>query len=1318
MHLDDLETKRWARDALADQAQDDDDDAASERLRRAADALANEAAQELCENEAACLAGKPRARGDDAEALSTLDKAFTATKHFRMLSGACKTRLADALASNLSVLNAAIDAACHDARDDEESGSDIRTLRDALRVHVALIVRVVEDVAAVGPTSGNDGAPSHRRKGRGGKASGAPAGGAWCWTATLDKLLRPLACTAGLDLAAVCSCQATGAASAGGDGLGLVMAEDLTKALTRAALRVLNTPAALAASGQAQTLRESLLRLVALAAVACGRHYAARQGPVAAVAPAAPAGGEGEGGEGGEGEEEEAAPEGAAAAWAALESLVPALVDAVNKSEAAVPVVADAAQYAWQAMQSDALARALLNEIARVDPRAYRQQQQSDAQGVKNVATFLVCMAERVPASVAASLSVIVPHLGGEAYSMRSGVVAAIARVLVHYQSEAGSDGPSAVDCARGRAFLKSKQHFLSVLTERILDVSAFTRSKTLQTWAYLCERKAVPMGYWNHIAGMAVGRLEDKAALVRKSALHLLATMLQYNPFAPSLPVAKFETSLQEYRDKLDAAAAAADKARGGEDGAAGDGADVDADEEAEEEEDPALSQLRALVASLDAAVQFCRHLSGSLTTVAQLLASSSVTDVNEAISYIVLLCQFSVDKASGAARKILPLIFSNEQTVKDGVIDGFAQLYAREETDATAVTLSKLVVTLNVGELTSLAPIFSSLWSKGIVHGALVDELLHLLKSPNTDVRIKQGALHLCSLVAAVDPEVVVDNIGTIVAVGFGPDARRNPYIARAACCALMESAKARPVETRAALGPRHAVFGHLVRLVSGRDGAVPLALWYSVAEACIACLYALHPQPELVLSVTLQSMAKALTDSKNNETTTDDVEYGLRHVSSVAAARFFFATGQVALKHLVHLEGLGSAVRQRQSESHGGKGKAEGGADAADIGEEVGASAAVAADAALDALLEDAEREMSRGQHIIALAAPLLTAVCKDARMLMADANLRAAAVLCLTKLMCLDANFCEANLPLLFSMLSNRAGMESEIRSNVVIALGDLVYRWPNTLEPWTRHVYSALEDPDAKVRKHALMVLSHLILNDMLKVKGHVSTIAKLLLDPTPRIASLAELFFHELSRKTATTVYNLVPDILSNLSRDASVDREGFRHIMTHVLAFIQRDRQTDSLVDKLCARFDACGDTGASLNRCIAFCLASLNVTERGLKHLCENFKTYKFVFEDDEVVQSFHALLAKAKKLVTNRQSIHSLTKQLGAMITEEVGAAAEEGEENGEENGEEGEGNDENVGDEGGRQAQGKRLSDAAPPPHEGRALRSLANNEAAS
>ena len=46
-----------------------------------------------------------------------------------------------------------------------------------------------------------------------------------------------------------------------------------------------------------------------------------------------------------------------------------------------------------------------------------------------------------------------------------------------------------------------------------------------------------------------------------------------------------------------------------------------------------------------------------------------------------------------------------------------------------------------------------------------------------------------------------------------------------------------------------------------------------------------------------------------------------------------------------------------------------------------------------------------------------------------------------------------------------------------------------------------------------------MVLTHLILNDMMKVKGHIARLALCLQDDDPRIAALAQLFFHELSRK-------------------------------------------------------------------------------------------------------------------------------------------------------------------------------------------------------
>ena len=39
------------------------------------------------------------------------------------------------------------------------------------------------------------------------------------------------------------------------------------------------------------------------------------------------------------------------------------------------------------------------------------------------------------------------------------------------------------------------------------------------------------------------------------------------------------------------------------------------------------------------------------------------------------------------------------------------------------------------------------------------------------------------------------------------------------------------------------------------------------------------------------------------------------------------------------------------------------------------------------------------------------------------------------------------------------------VEAPVRSNLVIAVGDLAFRFPNILEPWTPHIYRQLSDPD-------------------------------------------------------------------------------------------------------------------------------------------------------------------------------------------------------------------------------------------------------------
>ena len=52
-----------------------------------------------------------------------------------------------------------------------------------------------------------------------------------------------------------------------------------------------------------------------------------------------------------------------------------------------------------------------------------------------------------------------------------------------------------------------------------------------------------------------------------------------------------------------------------------------------------------------------------------------------------------------------------------------------------------------------------------------------------------------------------------------------------------------------------------------------------------------------------------------------------------------------------------------------------------------------------------------------------------------------------------------------------------------------------------------------------MRKNTIVVLTHLILNDMVKVKGQISELALSLEDAEHGIADLARLFFLELSKK-------------------------------------------------------------------------------------------------------------------------------------------------------------------------------------------------------
>jgi non-SMC mitotic condensation complex subunit 1 len=63
-------------------------------------------------------------------------------------------------------------------------------------------------------------------------------------------------------------------------------------------------------------------------------------------------------------------------------------------------------------------------------------------------------------------------------------------------------------------------------------------------------------------------------------------------------------------------------------------------------------------------------------------------------------------------------------------------------------------------------------------------------------------------------------------------------------------------------------------------------------------------------------------------------------------------------------------------------------------------------------------------------------------------------------------------------------------------------------------------------------------------------------------------------FTHAVRRTGNNPIYNLLPDVLSCLSRNETVTKPQFRAIMRYLLAFISKDKQSESLVDKLSNRF------------------------------------------------------------------------------------------------------------------------------------------------
>ncbi|CAL5085224.1 unnamed protein product [Urochloa decumbens] len=911
----------------------------------------------------------------------------------------------------------------------------------------------------------------------------------------------------------------------------------------------------------------------------------------------------------------------------------------IHKFDFTVAHLAETAASAEKKFGDGSLAISLVREIGRTDPKDYAR----DSVGADNVGRFLVELADRLPKLMSTNIGVLIPHFGGDSYKIRNALVGVLGKLAAKAFKDVEGDN---------NARLRSKQAMLDILIEHCRDVSAYTRSRVLQVWAELCEENSISIGLWNEVASVASGRLEDKSAIVRKSALQLLITMLQHNPFGPRLRTSTFEATLEKYKEKLegmdppnpDQDELVNDSSLGevvmGQPDSVSDSCVANSqdqnDPDATTVEITNLEQIRALVASLEAGLRFSKCITSLMPTLVQLLASSSATDVENTILLLMRCRQFQIEGSEAALRKMLPLVFSQDKSIYEAVESAFITIYTRRSPTETAKSLLNLAIDCSIGDLAALESLVSSLVAKGEISSSTVSALWDYFCFNISGVRPVQsrGALSILCMAAKSSPSILGTHLQDIIDIGFGRWAKEEPLLARTACLALQRLSE----EDRSKLiNTNGRVFAALQGLIT--SFSLPEKIWYGAAEKAISTIYTLHPAPEIFATeIAKKSLSSVFSVLRTEDVSNGDESQNDASPSSLSPSklgRFLFVISHIALNHLVYIE---TSVRKIQKQKRKNEQpvtedpQLDGSrsSEAQGINAELGLGATI--DIAIESLAERAEKEIvccSSEKNLIGYCGPFLSKLCRNLNLLQKFPELQASAMLALCKLMIIDAEFCEANLQILFTVAESAP---SEIvRSNCTIALGDLAVRFPNLLEPWTEYIYARLRDPSTSVRKNAVLVISHLILNDMMKVKGYINEMAVRIEDEDERISSLAKLFFHELSKKGSNPIYNLLPDILGRLCNQHLKD-ETFCNIMQFLISSIKKDKQMEALVDKLCNRFAGVNDVRQW--EYISYCLSQLTFTEKGLKKLIDNFKMFEHALSEDSVMNHFRSVISKCKK------------------------------------------------------------------------------------
>ncbi|KAL9480268.1 hypothetical protein ACSS6W_005054 [Trichoderma asperelloides] len=833
----------------------------------------------------------------------------------------------------------------------------------------------------------------------------------------------------------------------------------------------------------------------------------------------------------------------------------------------------------------------------------------NDTRGPKSVSAFITKLSELAPRLVIKQMTMLAKQLDSESYTLRCALIEVCGNMIAYLsrQDERSENHKSQLNA------------FFDVLEERFLDINPYSRCRTLQVYMKLCELEQKFPKRRQKAAELACRSLEDRSSNVRRNAIKLLATLIKTHPFTVMHGAQLSRKEWQARYDKVEEELNAL-KPPPGMPGLGDTTERFEAVQKAREEAatSEAIEKLTLTRRYYNEALKFIDVLHDATGLICQLLGARNKSEVIEAIDYFEVGDAYNIEQNKVGIRRMLRLIWTKGNSdegkgVQTHLIECYRRLFF-EAPDSfspndAANYIARNMISLTFGatpaELTSLEQLLATMMKSGAIPEIVVTKLWQVYGVQKREISKTQrrGAIIVLGMLATANPEIAVGEIETMLRTGLGSLGRNDLQLAKYTCIALRRiNPTGRQAKESSAKFSRlpndHAVCSRLAAITEVPSDSNE---WYGVAEQAINAVYALSKHPDILCSAIIRRKAKHVFGA-----TQASPKKSNRRDNAMSLPQLLFIVGHVAIKQIVHLELCELDFKRRKQEKEK-QTPAKTDKDKEDANE-LDLIGGTTEDDFTEAMAHIRERELLFGPtSLLAMFGPLVSEICAN-NTTYADKDLQAAATLCLAKLMCVSSEYCEANLPLLITIMERSP--DPTVRSNAVIALGDMAVCFNHLIDENTDFLYRRLADTDVSVKRTCLMTLTFLILAGQVKVKGQLGEMAKCMEDEDRRIADLAKMFFTELSTKD-NAVYNHFVDMFSLLSA-GDMEEESFRRIIRFLLGFVEKvrtDKHAKQLAEKLAARLNRC-ETERQWND-VAFALGLLqHKNEEITKLVSEGFK------------------------------------------------------------------------------------------------------------